>query len=238
MKDIVNTVHTARTIMFSEISALISHRIFDESSILEMNLLKKQSKTNMEFTLKKLTKLYDFQEQNQLWKVFLFLWEMAEETDRRIMTLLYAMYKDDLLRISDSVIRKTPQGRKVFVEKILDEILTRFPEKYASTTALSAAQNIASSWKQAGFIVGKVRNIRVPVKPGYPAVVFALFLGNWDGLTGDELLKTQWIKTLELEDNRLKELVSTAAIHDIINFQQAGDVTVIQFDKLLNQIEA
>ena len=238
MKDTVNTVHTARTMMFSEISALINHRIFDESSILEMNLLKKQSKSNMEFTLKKLTKLYDFEEQNQLWKVFLFLWEMAEETDRRIMVLLYAVFKDDLLRVSIPVIQNTKAGKKVMIDKILELIHGQFPGKYAPTTALSAAQNIASSWKQAGYIEGKVRNIRVPVKPEFPAVVFGLFLGKWDGLTGDELLKSQWIKTLELEDSRLKELVSTAAIHDIIHFQQAGDVTVIQFDKLLNQSEA
>ncbi len=101
---------------------------------------------------------------------------------------------------------------------------------------LSAAQNIASSWKKAGYIEGKVRNIRIPVQPGYPVVLFALFLGERDGLVGEDLLSTIWIKVLDQPLSRIKELLASAVLHDLIEYQDAGGVTIIRLQKLHNQM--
>jgi len=238
VKQRVRTIHTSRTMMFDELNSLISHNVFNEQDIIELNLLNKISRSNINKTLKFLSGLYDFKSGNELWKVFLLLWKYAEEWDRRIMTLLYALYKDELLYQTAPVILNTPHGKKVIVENILDAINKAWPDHYAQTTAFSAAQNIASSWKQAGYIQGRVRNIRVPAKPEYPAVIFALYLGKIDGFTGEDLFSTNWIKILEVSDSRLRELLSQAAIRDMIDYRQGGGITIIKFDKILTQIES
>ena len=236
MKQRVRTVHTSRTMMFDELSSLISHNVFNEQDIIELNLLNKLSRSNINKTLKFLSGLYDFKSGNELWKVFLLLWKLAEEPDRRIMTLFYALHQDELLNKTTPAILGTPHGKRVKVENILDTINKVWPGHYAQTTALSAAQNIASSWKQAGYIEGRVRNIRVQAKPEFPAVLFALYLGKNDGLTGEELLSTKWIKVLEVSGSRLKELLSQAAIREMIDYRQGGGITIIKFDKILTRI--
>ncbi len=230
------TVHTSRTMMYSELNDLISHRTFNGESIIAANVLRKGTRININKTLDFLSKLYDFERQSEIWKVFSFLWNMTNDQNRRLMTLLYACYKDDLLKLSTPIIDNTPIGKKVMVGTIQEAIEKKFPGRYSAATSISAAQNIASSWKQAGYIEGKVRSIRVAVKPDYVTVLFALYLGKLDGLVGEELLSATWIKTLELSDNKLKALVSEAALNDLITYHHAGGIVAIRFDNLLNQI--
>lgn len=236
MKDQIHSIHTSRTMMFKELNALINHQVFDEDHIVEMNILGKVSRSGIEKTLNFLSRLYHFNEESQLWNVFLYLWRMAEESDRRIMTLLYAQYKDDLLRLSTPIVLNTPKGKKVAPKAIQEAVNKAYPERFAPTTSLSAAQNIASSWKQAGYIEGKIRSIRVSVEPNMPAVLFALYLGYHDGLIGEELLKTTWIDTLELSQNQLHEHLTQASIQELIGYQKAGGITIIKLESLLNRI--
>jgi len=223
--------------MYEELAALVDQQVFDEDTIVEMNILNKVSRNSINKTLKYLSAIYEFTLNNQRWKVFLLLWSIAEEADKRIMTLLYALYRDELLRLSTQVVLNTPLGKKVNLKLIIKAINETWPNRFASTTLLSTAQNIASSWKQAGYIEGKMKKIRVKVEPGFPAVLFAIYLGSCDGLVGEDLLKTKWIKTLEIPENNLHELLSQASRHDLIDFKKAGGVTVLQLDNLLNRIE-
>ncbi len=237
MTNRIQTIHTSRTMMFNELSALIDHQVFDEKSIVEMNILGKLSTKGIHNTLNYLSRLYDFKEANQLWKVFLYLWNMAEESDKRIMTLLYALYKDELLRVSLPVMLNAKPGKKVEPKAVQDAIGKAYPGRYAPTTSISAAQNILSSWKQAGYIEGKVKNIRVAVKPDAPAVLFALFLGYKEGKVGEDLLQTTWVYTLEISQEQLHELLAQASLRDLIGYRKAGGITIIQFEPLLNHIE-
>lgn len=232
----VRTIHTSRTIMFDELNALISHGTFAEDEIVALNVFNKQSGSGIRNTLNYLSRLYDFKKDTSLWKAFHFLWEDAEEADRRLMSLLYAINKDDLLRQSIPVIQETPIGRKVKIDMLLKNLLDQHDGQYSPKTLLSTAQNMASSWKKAGYIEGKVRNIRVPVNPGYLPVLFALYLGERDGNVGQDLLNTIWMSVLELSEERQKELLSAAARHDFIEYQEAGGVTIIRLQKLHNRI--
>ncbi|MBP3192964.1 hypothetical protein [Natronogracilivirga saccharolytica] len=235
-KKYIQTIHTSRTIMFDELKALISHGAFEEEEIIALNVFNKQSGSGIRKTLNFLSKLYDFRDDNQLWRIFLFMWKMSNEADQRVLSLLYAVYKDDLLRASIPVVLNTPKGKKIQVEKLQDKLYDQFPDRYTPKTMLSAAQNVASSWKKAAYIEGKVRNIRIPIQPGYPVVLFALFLGERDGLVGKDLLSTTWIKVLDQPLSRIKELLASAALNDLIEYQEAGGIIIIRLQKLHNKI--
>lgn len=230
------TVHTSRTMMFNELNALISHCVFDESGIVELNVFNKPTKSSIINTLKYLSNLYDFKMQGELWNAFTYLWEIAEEKDRRLMTLLFAVKNDRLLQLSIPVVINTPKGRKVTVEAIREQIEIAYPGRFTDKTLLSAAQNIASSWKQAGYIEGKFRNKRVAVSPAYTTVLFALYLGKLNELAGEKLLKSEWVQVLELSESKLKGLVAEAAVKELISYKHGGGVVAINFDNLINQI--
>lgn len=231
------TIHTSRTIMFKELSDLISQGVFNETQIHEQNVVYKATRSNLKKTVGFLSKLYDYKEQNILWKVFIYLWKKADEHEKRLMTLLYAISKDEFLHISQNVVLSQRIGTRIAIQSIQRVLEEKYPNKYSQNTLISSAKNIASSWKQARYIEGKIKNIRVPIHPGYFTVVFALYLGYNEGKRGEDLLKTKWINLLELPENKLLGLLSEAAIRDLIDYNYTGGVTVIRFDKLLNAIK-
>ena len=95
------------------------------------------------------------------------------------------------------------------------------------------AQNIASSWKQAGFITGKVKNIRTQPEINYLVIAFAFLLAYLNGVRGDFILKSIWIKTLCLDESRIRALAIEAGKRDLLQYQFAGNVTSLTFNNLL-----
>jgi hypothetical protein len=95
---------------------------------------------------------------------------------------------------------------------------------------------MASSWKQAGFIKGKVKNVRVQPQISYQVAAFAFLLAYLSGLRGDFIWSSIGIKALCLPESKLRELATECAMHDLMQYQYAGSVTAISFTNLLNKI--
>ena len=98
------------------------------------------------------------------------------------------------------------------------------------------AQNIASSWKQAGFIEGKVKNIRTQPEISFTVAGFALVLAYLKGERGDFIWNSIGVKALLLNESKLRELAIECAKRDLMQYQYAGNVTAISFNNLLNKI--
>ena len=227
------TIHTSRTIMYRELSDLISQRKFHERQIIESNPLYKATKSNLQKTLRHLLKLYGFESNDNLWKVFLYLFVKADDKEKRLLTLLYALFKDELLSISTPLIFETKPGIRIPVQKFQTLLEEKYPNKYSTITFYSTAKNIVSSWKQAGYIHGKVKNIRAQVHPGYLSVLFSIYLGYLSGLRDHELLKSTWAELLEIPESKIREDLSQASLNEFIDYKFSGGVTVINFDKLV-----
>lgn len=231
------TIHTSRTIMFKELSNLISQKVFTENQIQAQNTVYKATSSNLKKTIGFLSKLYDFKEQNTHWKVFIYLWNKADDNERRIITLLYALKKDDLLLLSAPLVLKANIGNTYNSKSFHKLFEDNFKNKYTIESIEASSRRLLSSWSQAGYFRGKYKKIRIPVNPGFIAVTFALFLGYDEGKRGEDLLKTKWINLLELSENKLRGLLSEAAIRDLIDYNYAGGVTAIRFEKLLMEID-
>ena len=111
------------------------------------------------------------------------------------------------------------------------------PSRYSANTRRSMAQNLASSWKQAGFITGKVKNIRTQPVIGYHIIAFAFFMAYLDGLRGDFILSSKWVKALSLSELNVRELAIEAAKRDLMQYQFAGNVTALSFNNLITKLE-
>jgi len=232
------TIHTSRTIMFAELSRIMFHGIsknsFDES--FSDNVAGKLSKSNQEKTNRYLKQLYGFDLSDSFFSSFSWFWKSTPESEHSLMAIIYAIKNDFLLSESIDVVNSIAIGNKVTIELLERNIQSRYPNRFSKATLRSIAQNIASSWKQAGFIIGKVKNIRVMPDIGYWTVSFALLIGYLEGMRGEFLLGSKYIRTMGLPEAKIRELITEASKRDILQYQYSGHVTTIMFPNLLKSI--
>jgi len=232
------TVHTSRTIMFADLVKVMNHGVENDDYFdsLRQNVINKSTKSGIKKTSQYLKRLYEFDATLPTFKIFKYFWYEVNEKDKPILSIIYAIGNDYLLKDSIPVIKKTEIGKKVTVESIESHLENLYPQKYSAKTRRSMAQNIASSWKQAGFITGKVKNIRTQPEINYLILTFALVMAYLNGLRGDFIIKSDWVKALSLDEKTIGSLAIEAGKRDLLQYQYAGNVTSLTFKNLLNKL--
>jgi len=208
------TIHTSRTIMFTELAKVMNHGVENDDYFdsLRQNVISKATKSGITKTSQYLKRIYEFDVKSPSFKCFKHFWGEVNERDKPLLALIYAIGKDYLLKESIPVISNTEIGKKVTVESIESHLENLYPQKYSANTRRSMAQNIASSWKQAGFITGKVKNIRTQPEINYLVVTFAFFIAYLTGLRGDfHHKKATGCKALSLGEKTIRSLAIEAA---------------------------
>lgn len=235
----ITTIHTARTLMFEELSKVMDFSFEEDNYHQSManNVFGKKSEDNIKKTTNFLTMLYSFDLNYSSFKILKYFWLNTDEKEKPIIALLFAIQQDYLLTESISVVAETILNNKVEIEKIEGNIEKYHPNRFTKNTLRSVAQNIASSWKQAGFITGKVKNIRTQPEVSYNCVAFALIMAYINGLRGDFILSSKWVKALCLNENQLRELAIEASKRGLIQYQFSGNVTSITCNELFKKLE-
>jgi hypothetical protein len=234
----VQSVHGSRTMMFLELDRVMAHGLESGNFLHAMNenVFGKQSASGIQKTKGYLRRLYKLDPEDNAFRAFNYFWKMADLEERPLLALIYAIGQDDLLAESIPVMAKVRLGEKAAVELFEEELEKRHSGDYSANTLRSTAQNIASSWKQAGFLEGKVRNIRIQPAISPKVVCFAFLLAFLRGLRGDFILKSTEVKALGLGESALRELALEAKRLGLLDYQYAGGITSVHFHHLLNQI--
>ena len=225
--------------MFAELAKVMNHGIDSDNyyDTLKQNSISRATQSGITKTSRYLKSLYDLDASQPQFMAFKHFWSIAHERDKPLLALIYAIGNDYQLKNSIPVINNTEIGKKVTVESIESNIENLYPQKYSANTKRSMAQNIASSWKQAGFITGKVKNIRTQPELNYLVLTFAIFMAYLNGLRGDFILTSDWVKALTLDERTIRSLAIEAAKRDLLQYQYAGNVTSITFKNLLNKLD-
>ncbi len=169
-------------------------------------------------------------------KAFKYFWQVVSEKEKPIIALLYAISHDYLLAESADIIINTAIGEKVTIQKLEENIEQLHLGSYSINTRKSLAQNIASSWKQAGFITGKVKNIRTQPEIGYYSVAFAFLMAYVNAERGDFILSSKWVKVLGVADGVVRLYALEGAKRDLMQYQYAGNVTAVSFNNLFSKM--
>ena len=232
------TIHTSRTLMFTELSKVMDHALHDDRYLesLNENIVNKLTKSNQKKTTGFLKQLYDFDISFPPFICFKYFWQITDVKNKPILSLLYALSKDYLLGESMYVILSTGIGEKVRIEKLEKNIEVYHPKRFTEKTIQSAARNIISSWKQAGYITGKVRNIRTQPNHCYHSVAFAFLMAYLNDYKGDFILSSKWVQALAISESLIRELANEAAKRDLLQYQYAGSVTTISFNNLFKKL--
>jgi hypothetical protein len=233
-----NTIHTSRTIMYTELEKVMAHSV-DTGLYLEAmgeNVFGKKSSDGVVRTIGFLKQLYGFELNNPAFIAFEYFWRISDSHERPLIAFLYAVNHDFLLAESIDVVQKVTPGTKVTTELFEEVIERNHPNRYSVNTRKSMAQNIASSWKQAGFIEGKIRNIRTEPEITHGVACFAFFLAYLNGERGNFIWNSTGVKALCLPESRLRELAVECARKDFMQYQYAGGITAINFANLSRKI--
>lgn len=238
-----NSTHVRRTMMFDELSLLLSCVIDREplktdyiKAITEDNCLAKRSVQNRKFTAKYLTELYVLDPELPVFRALLYFWERDEKA-RPLLALLCAYTRDSLLRMSMPFIFDHQEGETVDRLLLEEYIEERFPGRFSKNTLSSIARNINATWTKSGHLEGRAKKIRTKVYTTPGATAYALFLAYLTGGRGRALLLTEYARLLDSTEDTLIDLAGEASRRGWIICNHVADVLEVQFPNLLTSTE-
>lgn len=236
------SAHTSRTAMMQELALLLAHVPANSppeayaTAIIEENILGKPTRTTRQRSSRRLVELYSLDPGVTLFRLLRHFWP-ADSAGQPMLALLIAAARDPLLREATPLVLAARAGESVNATGIAEQLDRQYPGRFRPTTLHSTAQNLASSWTQAGYLRGKVKKIRT--KPVVTPVVMtlALLLGHLCGIRGKLLLDCFWTRLLDQTPAELTGLAQEASKQGWLRYKGVGAVVEITFPGLLRPNE-
>jgi hypothetical protein len=197
-----------------------------ELAIVEQNILGKPTRTTRQRTVRRLTELYALDPACSVFRWLRTYWNV-DPAGRPMLAFLAAVARDPLLRGMTPFVLGVPIGEVVGPQEIGSRLGETYPGRFQATTKQSTAQNLASSWTQAGYLQGKVRKIRTRPRITPVVLTYAVTLGHLCGLRGKMLVHSPWTDLLDKKPAELRDLAFEASSRGWLNYKAAGDVVEI-----------
>lgn len=234
--------HAARTMMLAELRRLVD--VTGEAAlcadyrmaVVDSNVLDKPTVKARKLTYEYLRDLYALDPDVCLFRVFRRLWN-ADPEAQPVLALLIALARDQLLRVSAPEILGAQPGSRVTREQ-MEALIGEWSEGRLSARSVEAiAQRVNGTWTQAGYLTGRVKKSRTPAMITPANVAFALFLAYLEGRLAQRLFSSDWVKVLDLPEERLIELTQSAAQRGLLVFRRTGGVMEVRFPDYLTTQE-
>ena len=236
-------VHTARTMMLAELSALLSFvgvadatRADYLEAIQTANCLGKRSGKTRTLTFRHLADLYALDPSLLVFRALRFFWQ-RDMDGQPLLAALCAYARDPMLRATAPFILGFQEGATITRESMEELIDAQEPGRFSKATLKSTAQNINSSWTQSGHLAGRARKVRARAVATPGAVAFALLLGYVSGLRGESLLKSDFTRILDCSYEKTIELAEDASRRGWISLKRVGQVVEVLFPNLITAQE-
>lgn len=216
----------------SEGAVVVDYR----ASVVDDNLLDKPTANARKFTFRHLRNLYALDPDVCLFRIFRKLWALDQDA-QPVLALQMALARDALLRNSVGSVLNTQQGQR-FEREAVERLLSNMDEgRFTAASLKSFAQNINGTWTQAGYLTGRVKKTRTQPVITPTNIAFALFLGYLEGRLARRLFSGDWVRVLDLLEERLIELTQAAAQRDLLVFRRTGAVMEVRFPDYLTEQE-
>lgn len=221
--------HQSKTMMLSELTLLLSagHGDAPVEAVLEDNVLAKPSLRARQAALYRLGQLYGVGSQAPICVALRRLWSSDPEA-RPMLALICALARDPSFRDGASAVVNAPVGQRVRWPAVAAEFEATNPGRLGERMIKSLAQNAASSWTQAKFLVGAVRKERVRAKASPVAAAYAALMADLCGFGGGRLLACRWLDLLDRPPEARLALLRQAEGMGLVRVRTAGDVMEIE----------
>ena len=187
------SAHTSRTMMSRNFSLVLNQVAANapatayRQAIIDDNALGKPTQTTRERSATRLTELYALDPDCSLFRLLRHFWS-ADPSSQPMLAFLLAAARDTLLREMTPLVVGIKLNEIVTANAIGEHLAQQYPNRFRPTTLHSTAQNLASSWTQAGYLRGKVKKSRMKSNVTPVVVSYAILLGYLCGLRGKLLL--------------------------------------------------
>lgn len=205
-------------------------------TVLFDNVFGKLTQNNVKKTANYIKTLYSIDQEFTPFRLFCYFWKISDQKDRALIAFLFAMGMDYLLYESVDIVCDAYLDSKVSVESIQANIEKYHPNVYSIKTGQSTAKNLASSCKQAGLLLGKVKNIKGQLSPTYISVAFAYLMAYLNDDRGEFILQSKWVRILGLGSTALRDLAVEASLKGLMDYKYAGSVVTINFNNLFTTL--
>ena len=229
--------HISRTMMLEELEAVMAEvprgSVVAEyrAAILQRNVLGKATDSTRKESVRRLRELYALDEVSP---IFGMLRKLAgiDSKSLPLLALQVAWARDPLLRSTTTPIMEATEGERVETANLALAIGAAFPNQYSDKSQNQTARHAASSWTQAGHLVGRAKKTRRRINPTATAVTMALFLGDIAGYHGSAAFSNPWCRLLDLDSDRARSMGFEAHRAGLLNLRAVGDVIELTFPLL------
>ena len=120
------------------------------------------------------------------------------------------------------------------MERHLERI---FPNRYSEAMKKSLAQNVNTSWRDSGHLIGRSKKQRIIPQPTVHGTIYAMFAGYLLGLRGIMLTDSVFSRLVGVDPRQAISNLQAGAIRGWCKVRHAGDVLQIDFSPLLTPQE-
>jgi hypothetical protein len=229
--------HTSRTMMLSELSALLAateptaNREKYAEAVIEMNCLAKPTAISRRKANQRIGELYALDVSMPIFRVFRRLWDI-EPAGRQLLAILCAIARDPLLAATAPAILSLPSGAELSRDAMTAAVREAVGDRLNENTIAKVGRNAASSWTQSGHLCGRTFKRRQMVIPTVAAVAFGLYLAHAIGFRGPDLFTSAWMALLDCSPASARQFAMDAKRAGLIDLRMAGDVIELNLDRL------
>ncbi|MDQ2696939.1 MAG: hypothetical protein M3Z21_16495 [Pseudomonadota bacterium] len=241
-KDIQGGAHNARTLMLRELTRLLeatplqAARQDYRTAVVEHNVLGKGTYRSRRLTFDHLVALYGLDGHYCLFRAARRLWR-HDAAARPLLALQLALARDGLLRESAARVVPMAPGETLDTAAMMAFFEDRHGHRFTPNTLRSLAQNVNSSWTQAGFLHGVRRKVRRQPAATPANAAYALLQGYLTGCDGALLLGSGWCRLLGQPRETLLALCYHASVQGLLVFRRTGEVMEFRFPGYLTPEE-
>lgn len=238
-----SSTHTSRTMMLAELRGVLSYldrpdagKVAYRRAIDDENCLGKRSSKTRLLTYRHLSDLYALDPSLILFRTLVYFWQ-RDPCGQPLLALLCAYARDALLRATAPFILPFPEGTTVTRAALEAFIDAKAPGRFSKATLTSTAQNINSTWTQAGHLTGRKCKVRTKALPTAGSVAYALLLGYLTGSRGHALFTTDYARLLDVSCEHGMQLAAEASRRGWIVYKRVGEVIEVLFPNLIQAQE-
>ena len=232
--------HISKTMMLNEIKILLSSIKSDASladyinEIVEKNILNKKTESTRFESMRRLRSLYSL---NGAIPIFDALRKLSLKDSKSIplLALLVVWSRDPFFRSTTPVVIDTKVGEYVDTISLANAFENSYPLQYSDSSKGTTARNCASTWAQAGYLIGHKKKQRVQLKITPAVITLALYIGYSNGFQGSSVFDNPWCKLLCISPDRVRILGQEAHKLGYLNLRSIGEVVQIEFPYFLTK---
>ena len=229
--------HTSRTMMLEELRQVLqatepaARRADYAAAIIEGNCLSKPTSATRRLTNQRLGELYGLDPAIPLFRVLRRLWG-PEAAGRPLLALLTAIARDPLLAATSPAVVLLPANADFQRDAMKSAVHAVVGSRLNNSTLEKVCRNAASTWTQSGHLEGRTLKKRRMVLPSPAVVAYAMYLARSAGFRGAEIFSCAWMRVLDCDPSRARQLALEAKRIGLLDLRMAGDVVELNLARL------